>query len=151
MTSSFFDQSIMFRNYTCWRYLNALQWFPTILRMIFKFPRTVFELLSVFYRFCVFIPSFAFSPLLAGLTWLSDNFLSIESPVTELLFLFFKIFYLFWFVSLSFPRAAPVAYGVSQARDLIGAVAAGLHHSHSNLGSEPCLRPTPQLMTTPDP
>ena len=28
----------------------------------------------------------------------------------------------------------------------IGAAAAGLHHSHSNAGSEPCLRPTPQLM-----
>ena len=39
-------------------------------------------------------------------------------------------------------RAAPVAYGVSQARGQIGATAAGLHHSHSNTGSEPHLRPT---------
>ena len=31
--------------------------------------------------------------------------------------------------------AAPAAYGGSQARDRIGAVAAGLHHSHSNTGS----------------
>ena len=29
-----------------------------------------------------------------------------------------------------------MAYGGSQARGLIGAVAAGLHHSHSNVGSE---------------
>ena len=28
-----------------------------------------------------------------------------------------------------------MAYGGSQARSVIGAVAAGLHHSHSNLGS----------------
>ena len=28
---------------------------------------------------------------------------------------------------------------------LIGATAAGLRQSHSNAGSEPCLRPTPQL------
>ena len=39
--------------------------------------------------------------------------------------------------------AAPTAYGGSQSRGLIGAAAAGLHHSHSNLGSKPCLPPTP--------
>ena len=50
-----------------------------------------------------------------------------------------------------FFRAAPVAYGDSQARGLIGAVPAGLGHSHSNARSEPHLRPTPQLMATPDP
>ena len=48
-------------------------------------------------------------------------------------------------------RAAPEAYGSSQARGLIRAMAAGLHYSHSKLGSEPRLRPTPQLMATPDP
>ena len=31
-------------------------------------------------------------------------------------------------------RAAPTAYGGSQARGQIGAVAASLHHSHSNVG-----------------
>ena len=44
-----------------------------------------------------------------------------------------------------------MAYGGSQARGLIGAVAAGVHRSHSNAGSEPCLQPTSQLMATPDP
>jgi len=44
-----------------------------------------------------------------------------------------------------------VAYGGSQARGLIRAVAAGLRHSHSNAGSEPCLRPTPWLRATSDP
>ena len=38
-----------------------------------------------------------------------------------------------------------MAFGGSQARGRIGAVVAGLHHSHSNVGSEPCLLPAPQL------
>ena len=44
-----------------------------------------------------------------------------------------------------------MAYGDSQARGLIGAVAAGLRQSHRNLGSKPSLQPTPQLTATPDP
>ena len=48
-------------------------------------------------------------------------------------------------------RATPMAYGSSQASGRFGAVALGLHHSHSNLGSEPCLQPTPQHMAVPDP
>ena len=48
-------------------------------------------------------------------------------------------------------RAAPAAYGGSQARDLIQAIAAGLHHSHSNARSELLLRPTTQLRATLDP
>ena len=46
--------------------------------------------------------------------------------------------------------AAPSAYGGSQARGRIGAVATGLRQSHSNAGSEPRLQPTPQLTATPD-
>ena len=45
-----------------------------------------------------------------------------------------QVFVLFCFVFCPF-RAAPTAYGRSQPRGLIGAVAAGLHHSHSNAGS----------------
>ena len=48
-------------------------------------------------------------------------------------------------------RAEPAAYGSSQARDPMGATAAGLCHSHSNAGSELHVRPTPQLTATPDP
>ena len=48
-------------------------------------------------------------------------------------------------------RAAPVAYGGSLARGPFRAVAAGLHHSHSNARSELHLRTTPQLTATPDP
>ena len=56
---------------------------------------------------------------------------------------FFVLFCLF--------RAALVAYGGSQARGRIGAVAAGLHHSYNNAGFELCLQPTPRLTATPDP
>ena len=48
-------------------------------------------------------------------------------------------------------RATPMAYGGSQAKGLIRATAAGLQHSHSKDKSKPHLRPTPQLMATPDP
>ena len=47
-------------------------------------------------------------------------------------------------------RAAPVAYGGSQARGPIRATATGLRHSHSQPGSEVRLRPT-HLKATPDP
>jgi len=39
----------------------------------------------------------------------------------------------------------------TNARGLIRAVAAGLHQSHINKGSELLLQPTPQLMATLDP
>ena len=58
-------------------------------------------------------------------------------------------FFFLFFFGLS--RAAPMAYGGSQARGQIIAVAAGLHHSHSNARSKPHLRPTPQLTATLDP
>ena len=56
--------------------------------------------------------------------------------------------FFFFFV---FSRAAPKAYEGSQARGLIRAVAAGLHHSLINTRSEPHLPPTPQLMAPQDP
>ena len=43
-------------------------------------------------------------------------------------------------------RAAHAAYGGSQVRGRIGAVAADLHHSHNNAGSK--LHLQPQLMAT---
>ena len=62
-------------------------------------------------------------------------------------FFFLWSFFFFFF----FFRAEPLAYGGPQARGLIGAAAAHLHHSHSNTRSEPCVRPTSQLTATPDP
>ena len=67
------------------------------------------------------------------------------------LFIYFFVFCLFVVVVVvAISWAAPAAYEGSQARGRIGAVATGLHQSHSNAGSEPCLQPTPQLMATPD-
>ena len=56
--------------------------------------------------------------------------------------------YVFCFVLVLHFRATSVAYGSSQARGGIGATTAGLHHSHSNAGSESHLRPTPRLVAT---
>ena len=60
------------------------------------------------------------------------------------------MFFWFFFFVLPFLGPLPSAYGGSQTRGLIGAIASGLHHSHSNVGSELCLQPTPQLTATPD-
>ena len=62
----------------------------------------------------------------------------------------FSFFFFFFFLPIFF-RAVPTACEGSQARDVIGAVAANLHRSHSNTGSEPCLQPAPQFTATPDP
>ena len=43
----------------------------------------------------------------------------------------------FIFLSFCLLRAAPMTYGDSQARGLIGAIATGLRHSHSNARSKP--------------
>ena len=64
--------------------------------------------------------------------------------------LFYSIlFYLSYFICLL--RAAPAAYGVSQARGPIQAVAASLCHSHSNARPKRHLRPISQLMAMLDP
>ena len=55
-----------------------------------------------------------------------------------LFFLFFFVLFVFFVFSLF--TAATAAYGGSQARRLIGAVAAGLYQNHSNTRSEPFLR-----------
>ena len=52
------------------------------------------------------------------------------------------MFYLYIYFCLF--RAAPAAYGCSQAWGPIGATAASLYHSHSNTRSKPSQWPTPQ-------
>ena len=44
--------------------------------------------------------------------------------------------FIFYFILFVFFRTAPAAYGSSQAGCRIGAAAADLCHSHSNVGSE---------------
>ena len=66
-------------------------------------------------------------------------------------FYFFIILLLndFFFVFLPFLGLLP-RHMSSQARGRIRAVATSLHRGHSNMGSKPHLRPTPQLMAMPD-
>ena len=58
--------------------------------------------------------------------------------------------YLFIYIFSLF-RAASEACGGSQARGRIRAGAAGLHHSHGNVGSKMHVQTTPQLPAMPDP
>ena len=62
------------------------------------------------------------------------------------MYLFIYLFFL-----SAFSWATAMAYGGSQARGLIGAVATSLLQSHSNAGSELHLRLTPQLKAVLDP
>ena len=71
--------------------------------------------------------------------------MNVLSAMYDIIFFFYLFFCLF-----AFSRATPMAYGDSQARGLIGAAAASLRQSHSNMGSEPRLQPTLQLMAMPD-
>ena len=72
-------------------------------------------------------------------------FISLNSSFREfsLNVLSLSVIYIY-FCLFAFARAAPAAYGGSQVRGLIGAVATSLCLSHSNRGSELCPRPTPQ-------
>ena len=76
------------------------------------------------------------------------SFLFIDSILTLIVSFFSFLFFFFCLFAISW--AAPTAYGGSQARGPIGAVATGLQQSHSNAGSELRLQPTPQLMATLD-
>ena len=76
-----------------------------------------------------------------------DLFLFCHKGNSQILFFFILFIYLFFGLF----RAAPVAYGGSQARGRTGAVPTGPSHSHSSDISEPHLWPTPQLTATPDP
>ena len=96
--------------------------------------------------------------------WVTN--LAIEGPtftpvarmIDNLLFLCFLLYihihthtYTHTHIHFFLFRAAPAACGSSQARGQIWAAAASLHHSHSNTGSEPHLRPIPQLVAMPNP
>jgi len=64
---------------------------------------------------------------------------SLKILILNLDILKFAIYNSFIFCLFAFSKATPAAYGGSQARGLIRAVATHLHHSHSNTGSEPHL------------
>ena len=73
---------------------------------------------------------------------------NINGQIRQKIFFFF-FFFFFFFVFLPFLGQLYTAYGGSQARGLIRAIAISLCQSHSNTASEPHL--PPQLMATPDP
>ena len=75
------------------------------------------------------------------------------SGLTDFAIGYFNFFILLFFCFFVFAILGPCLWYVEVPRPsgLIGATSAGLHHSHSNAGSEPRLQPTPQLMATPDP
>ena len=68
-----------------------------------------------------------------------------QDYVDILLHFHIQFFLFFFFFSFLVFGAEPSGYGGFQARNQISTTAAGLHHSHCNSGSEPHLRPTPQL------
>ena len=68
-----------------------------------------------------------------------------------LCFFVFVFVFVLSFCLFAFSRAAPVVCGGSQTTGPIAAVAASLHYSHSNVGSELHLQPAPQLTAMPDP
>ena len=77
--------------------------------------------------------------MLILVSWLCIHTTVWQITLTAFLFSFFLF------------QTAPLAYGSSQARGRIRAAAASLYHSHSNTGSELCLRLIPQRMAMLDP
>ena len=109
------------------------------MRPVWPFKKTSALLLkAVASFFMVFITSFL-------------NQVSVRLQRSGSFFLLLQGKYVMIFCLFAFSRTIPIVYGGSQARGLIGARAAGLHHSHSNVGSKPRLQPTPQLMAMLDP
>ena len=100
----------------------------------------VYQCFQQFLTGCFFYVGKAFSPSMIGkFDILPDLAISSQKGlISSLLRVPPSLF------SFCLFRTAPVAYGGSQTRGLIGAAVAGLHHSHSNVGSEPWLQPTPQ-------
>ena len=69
---------------------------------------------------------------------------SLEGVLFDFVYFLFIYFFVFF-------RAAPEACVGSQARASNRSCGRWPTPQHSNAGSEPCLRPTPQLTTTLDP
>ena len=111
-------------------------------------------LLSLYFRFVhklIYPFSFFFFWSFCNFHYFPENVYYKHQLIKIFSLLILSQIYFFILFFLYFSRAAPVSYGGSEARGLIGAVVAGLCQSHSNGGSEPCLKTTPQLRAMPDP
>ena len=86
---------------------------------------------------CTFPTGFVYDRKSKSLAHFSTDRKGIQKYNTFYLFIFCLLSFVVVVVAISW--AAPAAYGGSQARGLIGAVATGLRQSHSNSGSEPHL------------
>ena len=109
---------------------------PGNFHMLWAWPKKQIQTyilnLCVYWFFCLFPVSkrnifkifswYIFVVLLVAILYVLPTlcFVLVILAVSFFLFLFFCFF-----------RATPMAYGGSQAKGLIGAVAAGLHHSHN--------------------
>ena len=69
--------------------------------------------------------------------WVRDKRLNTSKSCSIIFALLAFQNYYYYYYLLLFCRAAPMAYGNFQARSQIGAVAAGLRHSHSHANSTP--------------
>ena len=87
----------------------------------------------------VFLPVMAFASETYKISSLGAASGHVDRPRILDIYVHSLFVFIYLFSIFAFSRAATAAYGGSQARGPIGAVAASLHHSHSNLGSEPCL------------
>jgi len=107
----------------------------------------------LFFLHCLCISLLKLPHQILQIRWVNDSTLFSQSSGLEVKAQGIRRFrmFLFVFVFFFFFRAAPTAYGGSQAKGRIGAAAAGLHHSHSSARLKPRLRPTPQLTATQDP
>ena len=79
---------------------------------------------------------------------MAEQELELRHSCSRVYSVFLFLFFLGVVVVVLLFRAAPVAYGSSEARGPVGATAVGLSHNQSNSGSKQHLQPTPQLKVT---
>ena len=108
-------------------------------REVFNFDEVQFVCFLLFSMLLVLLPEIIIIPIWRFFPCEKTVFFLVKKSFKENMSIH-NHFFLSFFV---FSRATPVVYGGSQARGLIGAVTDGLRHSHSNSGSELCLRSTP--------
>ena len=127
--------------------------FPISFFFFFKHKSTQFCPLALALNyFFILIDTALFSAWRRGLLHWNIIWVTISISGSVALFLLFPLFLStqFFFFKFFLFLDHTMAYGSSQARSQIGAIAAGLCHSHSNMGSKLHLQPALQLTAAPD-